>query len=196
MYKSEPWNMRNIVGAMTGLILPDYSDIANSIRESRRELSISQGELADRVGTTRATISRIENEDIDARYDTLYRILDELNRARRSNLMHYASEPVVWAQPDDSHREMASRMRSAGYSQLPVRYDGEIYCITDRILATNGDVTATADELVEPGLIRVVDADTDQAPIALLEESESDIQALLIETGEGVRGIITYADLI
>lgn len=47
------------------------------IQEARKERNMTQQELADKVGTTKSYISRIENNASDIRLSTLMRIIRE-----------------------------------------------------------------------------------------------------------------------
>lgn len=47
------------------------------IQESRKSRNLTQQELADKVGTTKSYISRIENNASDIRLSTLMRIIRE-----------------------------------------------------------------------------------------------------------------------
>ena len=47
------------------------------IEEARRKLNLTQQQLADRSGTTKNYISRIENDASDIRLSTLMRIVNE-----------------------------------------------------------------------------------------------------------------------
>jgi len=47
------------------------------IKEARKKRSLTQQELADKVGTTKNYISRVENDASDIRLSTLIRIIRE-----------------------------------------------------------------------------------------------------------------------
>ena len=47
------------------------------IKEARKKRSLTQQELADKVGTTKNYISRVENDASDIRLSTLMRIIRE-----------------------------------------------------------------------------------------------------------------------
>lgn len=47
------------------------------IQEARKDRNLTQQQLADRVGTTKSYISRIENDASDIRLSTLMRIIRE-----------------------------------------------------------------------------------------------------------------------
>lgn len=49
---------------------------ASLLRYARQKANLSQRELGSRAGVTQATISRIEEQKISPRFDTLERLLD------------------------------------------------------------------------------------------------------------------------
>ncbi len=58
--------------------LNDSKDIAEAVRKARKALRWSQSELAEKVGTTQAVISRFEGRG-EARIDTLLKITEALD---------------------------------------------------------------------------------------------------------------------
>ncbi len=54
-----------------------YFVISEMLKEARREANLTQQELADRVGTKKSYISRLENGNCDIQISTLYRIFEE-----------------------------------------------------------------------------------------------------------------------
>ncbi|RUO53510.1 helix-turn-helix domain-containing protein [Pseudidiomarina homiensis] len=58
--------------------LNDSKDIAEAVRKARKALRWSQSDLADKVGTTQAVISRFESSG-EARIDTLLKITEALD---------------------------------------------------------------------------------------------------------------------
>ncbi len=59
--------------------------IGEILREARKEAKMTQEELAQKTGTKKSFISRIENGHSDIRLSTLYRIV-EIGFGRRINL--------------------------------------------------------------------------------------------------------------
>src|ERR687896_2158329 len=55
-----------------------FAAIADQVSERRRELGLSQAELADLVETTQSAIARLESGGRPPRIDTLLRIADAL----------------------------------------------------------------------------------------------------------------------
>lgn len=47
------------------------------LRETRREAGMTQEQLAEKVGTKKSTISRLENGNVDVQLSTLYKIFED-----------------------------------------------------------------------------------------------------------------------
>jgi len=63
-----------------------YFVISEILKESRREAKITQEQLAEKIGTKKSYISRLENGKCDIQLSTLYRIF-EFGLGRRVNLL-------------------------------------------------------------------------------------------------------------
>jgi HTH-type transcriptional regulator/antitoxin HipB len=53
-----------------------YFIISEMLKEGRREANMTQEQLADKVGTKKSYISRLENGKCDIQLSTLYRIFE------------------------------------------------------------------------------------------------------------------------
>lgn len=63
-----------------------YFVISEMLREARKEAKMTQEQLAEKVGTKKSYISRLENGKSDIQLSTLYRIF-ELGLGKRVNLL-------------------------------------------------------------------------------------------------------------
>lgn len=54
--------------------------VAQTLREERHRAGLTQQELAERIGTKKTYISRIENGKADVKLSTLFRIFEGLGR--------------------------------------------------------------------------------------------------------------------
>lgn len=54
-----------------------YFVISEILKDARRESNLTQEQLADKVGTKKSYISRLENGKCDIQLSTLYRIFEE-----------------------------------------------------------------------------------------------------------------------
>ncbi|HLV50669.1 MAG TPA: helix-turn-helix transcriptional regulator [Flavobacterium sp.] len=63
-----------------------YFVISKMLKEARKEANMTQEQLAEKVGTKKSYISRLENGKCDIQLSTLYRIF-EVGLGKRINLM-------------------------------------------------------------------------------------------------------------
>lgn len=63
-----------------------YFVISEMLKEARKEANITQEQLADKIGTKKSYISRLENGKCDIQLSTLYRIF-EFGLGKKINLL-------------------------------------------------------------------------------------------------------------
>jgi HTH-type transcriptional regulator/antitoxin HipB len=63
-----------------------YYVISEVLKEARKEANLTQEQLAEKVGTKKSYISRLENGKCDIQLSTLYRIF-EIGLGKRINLL-------------------------------------------------------------------------------------------------------------
>ena len=63
-----------------------YFVISSMLKEARKEAHMTQDELAEKLGTKKSYISRLENGKCDIQLSTLYRIF-EFGLGRKINLL-------------------------------------------------------------------------------------------------------------
>lgn len=63
-----------------------YFVLSEMLKEARREAKLTQEQLAEKIGTKKSYISRIENGNCDIQLSTLYRIFEE-GLGRRISLL-------------------------------------------------------------------------------------------------------------
>ncbi len=61
------------------MIISSAKNLASYLHDKRKQLKMSQSEVADLVGLKQDTISKFENSPDNSRIDTLFRILSALN---------------------------------------------------------------------------------------------------------------------
>ena len=66
--------------------MAQYFVISTLLKEARKEANMTQEELAEKLGTKKSYISRLENGKCDIQISTLYRIF-EFGLGRRVNLL-------------------------------------------------------------------------------------------------------------
>ncbi len=80
---------RHLAGADEGWL---FASIASQVAERRRELGLSQAELASLCDTTQSAIARLESGGRPPRIDTLLRIADALECELRVELRARVTE--------------------------------------------------------------------------------------------------------
>lgn len=172
--------------------LPTPADL----RERRKELDLTQSELADRAGVSQPLIARIEGGDVDPRLSTLRRIVEALDEAegdvpRARDLMQAT---VVAVQPEDAVREAVRKMDEEAYSQLPVlEHDRPVGSISQ------GDLVGVDEEARDkPVREYMSESFPTVAPEASLDEVGHLLEyykAVVVTDGGETVGIITEADV-
>lgn len=61
------------------MIISSAKDLALYLNDKRKQLKMSQSEVADLIGLKQDTISKFENSPDNSRIDTLFRIMSALN---------------------------------------------------------------------------------------------------------------------
>lgn len=68
----------------------------NQIRDRRRELGLSQKELAERCGVSRQTVNAIENDKYDPTLSLAFRLAKELQLTVWTSYSHRRNEGTVF----------------------------------------------------------------------------------------------------
>ncbi|EQD32682.1 Transcriptional regulator with, partial [mine drainage metagenome] len=96
------------------------------IRKMRKNLGISQKELAGRTGVSQSYIARLEKGEINPTYEKVRKIYEVLNQSgMRANsidikVSKIMSAEVIVISSSESVVRALTLMREKGYSQLPV----------------------------------------------------------------------------
>ena len=166
------------------------------LRERRKNLGLTQSELAERAGVSQPLIARIEGNDVDPRLSTLRSIVNALTEAeggivRASDLLH---DEVISVGPDDEIRAAVSKMQDEGYSQLPVISNGvPVGSISESDVVDAGENIGDTSvrELMSESFPTVAPSATLSEVGTLLNHYKA---VIVTDEGETV-GIITQADI-
>lgn len=174
----------------------------------RKNLGISQKELARISGVSQSYIARLEKGSINPTYDKVRKIFDYLNKSgQRATTIDITAErimsvPVITCSPTDSITSALNLMRERGYSQLPVAtMDRKVVGtvsesdINDLLLKGN-----TLDSLKSMIVRKVMGASLPQldrsSPISMIYPLLKYSSAVLIMDGGELKGIVTKADIL
>ncbi|NJF24096.1 CBS domain-containing protein [Thermococcus sp. Bubb.Bath] len=170
------------------------------IKRIRRELDITQEELAEKAGVTQAYIAKLENGKVDPRLSTFNRILTALLECRKAvpKAADVMSSPVISVKPYEKVEDVIRLMNTHNISQIPVISGNKVVgSVTERSLVRK---SLEYEDIYERKVMEVMDE-----PFPIVNEEEDlevvkylleDHPAVLVQDKNGVlRGIITRVDL-
>ncbi len=178
------------------------------LRKMRKNLGISQKELASISGVSQSYIARLEKGSINPTYDKVRRIFDYLNKSgqRAGNIdltcESIMSIKVIICSPADSVISALNLMRGKGYSQLPVVAQDKkvVGTITEsdvnELLIKGASIDSlrgfTVKKVMGPTLPQV----DKTSPISMIYPILKFSNAVLIMESGDLKGIITKADIL
>lgn len=179
--------------------IPELSIIKNM----RKQIGISQSELAKAAGVSQSLIARIESGKIDASYSKVKKIfiaLEKLTKGKTLTAESIMSKKVFSISSSKSVKEAAMMMRKNDISQLPV-IDGSsvVGSISEKNILESvskidlDDLAITPIKEVMEDPFPQLDKRTPLTVISFLLEYNS---AVLITDKGRPAGIITKADLL
>ncbi|CAD5244082.1 CBS domain-containing protein [Thermococcus camini] len=170
------------------------------IRRIRKELGITQEELAEKAGVTQAYIAKLETGKVDPRLSTFNRILQALLECKKAQLTarDVMSSPVLSVKPYDSVENVIKLMNEHNISQIPVIAGNKVVgSVTERTLVRQSleyeDIYdhKVMEVMEEP--FPIVNEDEDLEVVKYLLEEHP---AVLVQNREGrITGIITRVDI-
>jgi len=175
----------------------DYD--VNDLKKIRRQLGLTQSELASKAGVSQSMIAKIEAGLIDPSYSHIKQIFDTLSSmhsGRQKKASDVMAKRLLTVHPDAGLREAIHMMRSHSVSQLPVvKKDALIGMVSesDLLNALSGHLNAD----------RVEDIMGD-APPGVAANTSIDVVLNLLKFGPLVAvmdrgvivGVITKSDII
>ena len=154
------------------------------IRKMRKELGITQEELAKKAGVTQAYIAKLESGKVDPRLSTFNRILQALLECKKAQLRarDVMSSPVISVKPYDTVEKVIRIMSEHNISQIPVMAGNKVVgSVTEKSLVRR---SLEYEDIYDRKIIEVIKY--------LLEDN----QAVLVQDRSGkIIGIITRVDI-
>lgn len=181
------------------VILPRPID-PREIKRIRKELGITQEELARKAGVTQAYIAKLENGKVDPRLSTFNKILEALIECKKAKLAakKIMSSPIIAVKPYESVEKVIKLMNENNISQVPVIAGNKIVgSITEKTLVRKSmeydDIYEKKAVEVMDGPFPIVSGDEDIEVVKYLLEEHP---AVIVQDKEGRPvGIITRSDL-
>ncbi len=105
----------------------------DEIKRLRKNLGITQKELAERAGVSQSLVAKIEEGMVDPTFSKAKKVFDVLrtmahSRRRASDIVN---KTVISVAPGDSIRKATEKMKRYNISQMPVIKDREVLGLVD-----------------------------------------------------------------
>ncbi|OWP57433.1 MAG: transcriptional regulator [Thermoplasmatales archaeon B_DKE] len=178
------------------------------LRKMRKNLGISQKELARVSGVSQSYIARLEKGSINPAYDKIRKIFDYLNRSgQRAKNMDLTVESImtknlITCYPTDSIISALNIMRQKGYSQLPViTHDGKtVGTITESdvndLLIKGASIESLKNLLVRKVMGSTLPQVDKSSPVSMIYPMLKYSSAVLVTEGGELKGIVSKADIL
>ena len=96
----------------------------DALKSWRKNLGLTQNELAELAGLTQSVVAKVEAEKVDARASTLRKMVEALKRIEFPDQPHSVADimvlDLITLRGEDTIQTAIDRMVEAGVSQLPV----------------------------------------------------------------------------
>ncbi len=180
----------------------------DEIRKMRKNLGISQKELARVSGVSQSYIARLEKGDINPTYERVKKIYEYLSTSgMRAESLEITAEKVmsvavVTCYPDDSVISALNRMRERGFSQLPVvNREGKVVgTITESglndLLIRGAPLESLHKLIVSKVMVPPLPIVHRTSPISVIYPILRYYSAVLISDGGELKGVLTKADVL
>ncbi|OPY31840.1 MAG: Zinc metalloprotease [Methanomassiliicoccales archaeon PtaU1.Bin124] len=176
------------------------------IKKLRKNLDITQSELAAMSGVSQSTIAKMERGVIKGSYDAVTKIFtvleQEMDRRRQGlRAKDVMTSDVVSVQLGQNIRQASDIMRASGYSQLPV-FDGKraVGSISEYDILNRLREGEKMDDLGARSVGSMMDDPypvvTEETPVEALTSLLSTTDAVLVSKKGDIVGILTRSDVL
>ena len=168
------------------------------IKNIRKKLGLTQGELAKRSGVSQSLIAKIEARRLDPTYSNAMKIFEALRdleskeELKANQIMNLKMDYIL---PESGIKEAIKKMKNHGYSQLPVIKDHKAVGmvseadILNALLDNKGKIIEDIMESSPP----VISSDTS---ISIVSNLLKFFQMVLVSKKGKLVGVITKTDLL
>lgn len=167
------------------------------LQRLRREIGITQTELAIEVGVSQSYIARIERGTLDPKLSIVNRIVAVLTSRRKRICADIMTKDPVTIDARDPASVAVELMQNHNFSQIPVlRGTQMIGMVTEKDIIRNLDhdmKELSVQTVMSPEGIPIIDETTLVDVITPLFQT---YQAILVHNQGRIRGIITRSDLL
>ncbi|PNX52533.1 MAG: hypothetical protein BV458_09125 [Thermoplasmata archaeon M9B2D] len=169
----------------------------DELSKMRREVGMTQADLAIDVGVSQSYIARLERGSLDPKLSVVTKIVETLTHRQSKTCAEIMTRSPVTVDARDQASSAVRLMQKHNYSQVPVLRGTQLVgLVTERDIIRN--IQHNMDELsvqavMSPEGVPFIDETT---PIDIIAPLFQTYQAVLIHSQGRIRGIITRSDLL
>ena len=168
-----------------------------SLQNLRREVKMTQAEVAIEVGVSQSYIARLERGSLDPKLSIVNKIIEVLTSRQSKTCYDIMTLNPLTIEARDPASVAVGLMQKHNFSQIPVlRGTQMIGIITERDIIRNlqHDMSELSVQAVmSPEGVPMLDETT---PIEVITPLFQKYQAILVQSQGRIRGIITRSDLL
>jgi len=173
------------------------------IETIRKNIGLTQKELAMRADVSQSVIAKIESGKINPSYSIVKRIFDVFESIDKGNTVvakDIMSRNVISLSKSDTIETAISEMRIHGYSQLPVVSGNQaIGTISEKIIldivSGEKDISDVLKEKVESYMSEALPRINEEESIDVISALLKTNSAVIVTKRGKINGIVTKADL-
>ncbi|TFG34817.1 CBS domain-containing protein [Candidatus Thorarchaeota archaeon] len=170
---------------------------SESLQKLRRDVGLTQSELAIEVGVSQSYIARLERGTFDPKLSVANKIIEVLSSRGRKTCADIMTSDPITVDARDPASEAVAVMQRHNFSQVPVlRGTQMIGMVTERDIIRNLEhdmKELSVQAVMSPEGIPIIDETT---PLEVITPLFQNYQAILVHNQGRIRGIITRSDLL
>ncbi len=170
---------------------------ADSLLDLRREVGMTQAELAIEVGVSQSYIARFEKKTLDPKLSVVNKIFEVLTNRQSKTCYDIMTIDPLTIDDRDPAAQAVRLMQEHNYSQIPVlRGTKMVGIITERDIIRNlrhNMHELSVQAVMSPEGVPIIDETT---PVDIVAPLFQKYQAILVHQQGRIRGIITRSDLL
>ena len=177
-------------------------ELSQQLRNKRKKMDVEQQKLAELAGMSPSQVNRIEKNNVNPSYKSVYQlwsILENMEHSNAKTAKDVMADPIIWINTEHTLEDASKIMRQKNISQLPVNNSRESKSpINAGRITERGIMDAENPDMKVEGVMGTKFPEvTESTRVNTLTEILRDESAVVINDSDGeYTGIVTRADLI
>lgn len=170
----------------------------NEIKHIRKNLGLTQKQLADEAGLSQSFIAKLEAGDIDPTYshvEKLTSVLDRMARHEEKKAKDIMGKSIFFLKPENKANEAIELMKKRAISQIPVLSKNKAVGIVSETTILNNFGKDMNKILLKDIMEDAPPVLSKEATITIVSELLKHYPLILVQDSGKLKGVITKSDL-